>query len=253
MYLGGICKQKPPLYAAALFLLFAHAACAETTCADAVAFTHSTVSFTKRFNEDERKQHDPALLGIRGTAWFLSSRSMATAAHVAQSMELSDKDWNEAEIERAGFKQPVFVRIQSIAGSEAEKIAVIELKSPIPDAQPLQIRTAPLTAGEPVTSLGYPRDRLRFASGRFVRYGDDGELAGRALFELSDGDDRLALDHGASGAPVLDCEGRVAAVVSNVFARTMSFLSQPIRVSTAWGSPNVAAVPITVLEDHTGR
>jgi hypothetical protein len=74
-----------------------------------------------------------------------------------------------------------------------------------------------------------------------------------ALFELVDGNDRLALDHGASGAPVFDCQGRIAAVVSNVLTATISFIPQPIRVSTAWGSANVAAVPITVLEAHAGR
>jgi len=57
------------------------------------------------------------------------------------------------------------------------------------------------------------------------------------------------LDHGASGAPVLDCQGRVVALVSNLFTRTMQFLSQPVRISTAWGSANVLSVPIQVLED----
>jgi hypothetical protein len=60
-------------------------------------------------------------------------------------------------------------------------------------------------------------------------------------------DDRLVLDHGASGAPVLDCQGRVVAVVSNLFTQTMQFLSKPIRISTAWGQANVASVPIQEL------
>jgi hypothetical protein len=34
---------------------------------------------------------------------------------------------------------------------------------------------------------------------RFVRYGDD-RFSGVALFELYDGDDRLVLDYGSSGA-----------------------------------------------------
>ncbi len=65
---------------------------------------------------------------------------------------------------------------------------------------------------------------------------------------MYDGNDRLVLDHGASGAPVLDCEGRVVAVVSNIFVKTMTFMSQAIRVSTAWGNPNTASVPIAGLE-----
>jgi hypothetical protein len=76
---------------------------------------------------------------------------------------------------------------------------------------------------------------------------DGYKLAGTALLEMYDGDDRLVLDHGASGAPVLDCQGRVVAVVSNLFTQTMQFLSKPIRISTAWGQANVASVPIQEL------
>jgi hypothetical protein len=48
---------------------------------------------------------------------------------------------------------------------------------------------------------------------------------------------------------VLDCEGRVVAVVSNIFTQTMQFPSRAIRISTAWGSPNIVSVPIQVLKD----
>jgi hypothetical protein len=64
--------------------------------------------------------------------------------------------------------------------------------------------------------------------------------------------DRLVLDHGASGAPVFDCMGRIVAVVSNLFASTLQFMSRAIRISTARGSPNVASVPAQVLKDFSG-
>jgi hypothetical protein len=176
---------------------------------------------------------------------------MVTAAHVAEGMYLSDQTWKAVEVgQKEGQAMTIAsipVRVQRLAGSGAEKIAVLELRTSFPGAKSLSIRTEPLVESEKVFSLAYPSSVLRFAEGRFVRYGDEGKISGAALLEMYDGNDRLVLDHGASGAPVLDCEGRVVAVVSNVFTKTMSFMSQAIRVSTAWGSPNVVSVPISEL------
>jgi hypothetical protein len=64
-----------------------------------------------------------------------------------------------------------------------------------------------------------PKRHLRFAGGRFVGYGHDQQFPAAALMEIYEGDDHLVLDHGASGAPVLDCEGRVVAVVSAILTQ----------------------------------
>jgi hypothetical protein len=85
-----------------------------------------------------------------------------------------------------------------------------------------------------------------------VKYGDD-TFAGAALFEMYDGNDRLVLNHGASGAPVLNCEGRVVAVVGITITQTKNFLASAVRTSTAWQTPNVASIPIQVLKDFTRR
>ena len=66
---------------------------------------------------------------------------------------------------------------------------------------------------------------------------------------MYEGDDRLVIDHGASGAPVVDCDGRVAAVVSNVFTQSLVWACRQIRSSTAWGMPNVVSVPVLALDD----
>ena len=57
----------------------------------------------------------------------------------------------------------------------------------------------PLVVEDRVISRGYPNGRLRFAQGRFVRYGGDDMLVGAALLEIHDGNDRLMLDHGVGG------------------------------------------------------
>jgi hypothetical protein len=221
---------------------------AAATCVDSSTLAHSAVSITRYFADDDRKA-DTDLLGIRGTAWFSSPTSMVTVEHVAAAMGLSDQNWKQVEILKGEHTHTIDARVLRLAGSHSEKIAVLELRVAFSGAQGLQIRMEPLASEEQVVTLAYPGNRQRFVGGRFVKYGDSDKLAGTALFEIYDGDDRLVLDHGASGAPVLDCEGRVVAVVSNIFTQTLQFPPRAIRISTAWGSPNVASVPIQVLQD----
>ena len=234
-------------WSCAALVLFLASPRATAACIDPSTFAHSTVSITRMFDDQEAAVSD--ILGIRGTGWFLTARSLATVAHVAEAMHLSRLDWKDITIRDGETTQAISVRIVRLIGTRLEKIALLELQRPFPDAQFLQIRVSPLAPDEPVVSFGYRDDRRRFVSGRFVQYGTDDEFAGMALLELYDGTDRLAIDHGASGAPVLDCEGRVVAVVSNVLTQTIGLLSRVIRVSTAWQRPNVVAVPIQTVED----
>jgi hypothetical protein len=217
-------------------------------CVDPATLAHSTISITRYFDEVEKKAY-PGTLGVRGTAWFLSTTSMVTADHVAAAMALSSEEWKEIEVLDGGSRQSLGVRRHGLAGLHAEKIALLELQAPFSDARSLAVRMQPLAPEERVVSLAYPGNRLRFASGRFVQYGESDKFKGTALLEMYDGEDRLVLDHGASGAPVLDCGGRVVAIVSNLFTQTLQFPFRALRISTAWGQPNVVSVPIQVLID----
>jgi hypothetical protein len=230
-----------------VLVLIAACSRADAGCIDPATLTHSSVSVTRYFDEQE-KQAQPGLLGISGTGWFLSATSLVTAEHVAASMNLTDRGWKLVEIGNAEGTRSIPARIQRLAGSR-EKLVVLELQSAFSNAQRLELRMEPLAAEEPVVSPAYPDGRLRVAGGRFVQFGDGEKLAGMALLEMYDGNDRLVLDYGASGAPVLDCNGRVVAVVTNVFTTTLQFLSRAVRISTAWGSPNVVSVPVAVLEN----
>lgn len=231
-----------------ILVLITTSAGLEASCVDPPTLVRSTVGITREFSEEE-KRVEPGTLGIRGTGWFFAPQLIVTAAHVADAMHLSAHDWREIEVRERDTKWFVPTRIARVAGSHAEKMVVLELKSPIPSAAILPIRTEPLVPEELVVSLAYPNNHLRFAHGRFVEFGADVRFIGAALLEMHDGNDRLVLDHGASGAPILDCSGRVVAVVSTAITQTIGFLSPAVRTSTAWQTPNVISIPIQALGD----
>jgi hypothetical protein len=175
---------------------------------------------------------------------------IVTAAHVADAMHLAHEAWKTIHVRERETNAAIPARlVRILGGAYAEKMAVLELQDAFPGASPLRIRNEPLVAEEPVASLAYPNDTLRFARGRFVQYGDSDALLGAALMEMHDGNDRLVLDHGASGAPVLDCQGRVVAVVSTLVTQTLSLPFGAVRVSTAWQTPNVISVSTEALKD----
>ena len=229
-----------------LLALLATATGVGASCVDPSTLVHTTVNITREFGADVRNVA-PAILGIRGTGWFLAPRLVVTAAHVAEAMRLSAHEWKEVELRERESKETIPARILHVAGALAEKMAVVELKAAFPGAAALRVRAEPLTPEERLVSLAYPNGGLRFASGRFAEYGTGGGRAGMALIEMHDGNDRLVLDHGASGAPVLDCAGRVVAVVSTLLTQTIRLPTGATRVSTAWQTPNVLSIPAGVL------
>jgi hypothetical protein len=230
-----------------LLALIAMCGGVQASCIDPSRLVHSTVNITRKFDADERKDA-PTMLGIRGTGWFLSPRLMVTAAHVAEAMRLSAQHWKEIELRERDSREVIPARILRVAGALAEKMAVIELEAAFSGAAALPVRREPLAPEERLLSLAYPNGQLRFAKGRFADFGTGDRLAGMALLEMHDGNDRLVLDHGASGAPVLDCQGRVVAVVSTLITQTIALPTGATRVSTAWQTPNVVSIPAGVLE-----
>ena len=227
-------------------LLFSAQSRAETACVDLAQLAHSTVSITRYFEDAERNPRSD-LVGVRGTAWFQSPTTIVTAAHVASGMKLSTQEWKPVRIEDGVDSQSNSVRMQRVVGSYAEKLAVLELQTAVPNARSVAIRMLPLMPEDRVVTVAYPNDRLNTVVGRFVQYADTGRLAGTALLEIFEGENRLVIDYGASGAPVFDCEGRVAAVISTVITQILSTPFGNRRVSTAWGSPNVVSIPIQQL------
>lgn len=236
----------------AIFALILLSSVTDASCIDPSSLVRSTVSLTREFNEDE-KSTASEIIGIRGTGWFLSPRLTVTAAHVADAMHLSAQDWKELEFRERETRMLILTRVLRFEGSYSERMAVLELSTAFPSATSLSVRTEPLVPDERVVSIAYPNSHLRFAEGRFAEFGADKKFSGAALLEMHDGNDRLVLDHGASGAPVLDCQGRVVAVVSSLITQTLRLPSGALRVSTAWQTPNVVSMPAETLGVLSGR
>ncbi|MGA8420676.1 MAG: hypothetical protein WB691_13105 [Pseudolabrys sp.] len=160
------------------------------------------------------------MVGIHGPAWFQSATNVVTVGHVATAMGLSTEDWKPLDIKDGADSKLISARIQRWVDGDTEKLVVLELQTAFPAA---------------------------LVSGRFVQYATDGSFAGTALLEMYEGDNRFAVDHGASGAPVFDCECRIAAVISTVVTQIFQTPFGVLRISTAWGTPNVVSVPVQKL------
>jgi Trypsin-like peptidase domain len=219
---------------------------ADTTCIDSALLAHSTVGITRYFDDAERAaQLD--LLGIQGTGWFRSPTSLVTVEHVVAAMGLSTEDWKILTIQDGADSHSISVRLQRVAGAGPEKLAVLELQTAVSTARSVPIRLSPLVPDDRIVTLAYPNRQARSVTGRFVQYATEGRLAGTGLLEMYEGNNRLVIDHGASGAPVFDCEGRIAAVISTVITQIFRTPFGEQRISTAWGTPNVVSVPIREL------
>ncbi len=230
-----------------ILLLLSVQSRAETACVDSALLAHSSVSIARYFDDAERTER--RLVGIAGTGWFQSPTTLITVEHVAAAMGLSTADWKPVKITDGADSQSSSARIQRIAGRRAEKLAVLELQTAIPVARIAAVRRSPLVPEQRLVTLAYPNEKPHVVGGRFVQYGSEGRLGGMALLEMYDGKNRLAIDHGASGAPVFDCEGRIAAVISTAMVQTFQTPFGVLRTSTAWGNPNVMSVPIQALTE----
>jgi hypothetical protein len=246
-------------------MVIAQCARAEDACIDPSMLATTTVSITRYFTADEKPR--PSLDGYRATAWFYSStRYLVSIAHfVDDAPVLPRGEWRKVDVQQRDVTVQVSARLIAVVGALPEGFALFELREPFPNAQTLKLREKPLSRNEPVRSLAYS-DRLRFAKGRFAEIAGSSEILpdhpfakvrpGSGLFEMWDiqerNNDRYVLDHGASGAPIVDCEGNVAAVASSFVTQgSVYFAGREIRLTTPWGMANNTAALIQPLFDIT--
>jgi len=217
-------------------------------------YTRSVVSIFAYFDAEHAKQN-PKYDGNLGTAWFLNSdRIIVTATHVIDGTTITSTNWTEVIFRQESVsgepvrKEANEARLVARLGPPMESASILELKRSFTNAIPLSVNSTPLTKGDSVVSVAYPNKRLRFATGQFLgtvpTNAKEEKLAGLALFELADGNQRDALDHGSSGGPILDKYGQVVGVISALlYIGEISFGDKTVKYTASWGNPNMSAIP----------
>jgi hypothetical protein len=243
------------------------------SCVDPSGLARSVVSIVRYFDKPRHNAAGEEVFGERATAWFYTSpRYMVTAAHFAS--QLSTEGWQEAELRQASRDGEPETRVKvqlrivaqgqsadgqgsgGSASTPADDVAILELHEPFPNAQVLDVQPEPLATDATVLVLGYPGGRMQAAHGTVRDVKDRaGRYAGLTFLEVQ-GDNRLLLNAGTSGAPVLDCrQGRVVAVLNGLLTGpSLPFLpAGHSMVPTAWGSPTNTAVPASTLTTIRNR
>ena len=246
-------------------MVIAQCARAEDACIDPSTLATTTVSITRYFTADEKPR--PSLEGYRATAWFYgSTRYLISIAHFVDDVPVLPRgEWRKVDVQQRDVTVQVSARLLAVVRALPEGFALFELREPFPNAQTLKLREKPLSRNEPVRSIAY-LDGLRLAKGRFAEIAGSSDIPGdhpfakvrpgSGLFEMWDieerNNDRYVLDHGASGAPIVDCEGNVAAVASSVVTQgSLYFAGREFRLTTPWGMANNTAALIQPLFDIT--
>jgi hypothetical protein len=224
------------------------------------------------------------IYGYNGTGWRHGKRTIATIEHLVVAMKLEFDIWKPITLSSspAEYGTPTsFLKTEARlvyldpTEDNVEGGALIEIADDFPDwVEVVKVRPEPLKKDEPVMSIGYTNETLRFATGALnfpePSESDEGrpeEPSAYLPFELADNDktDRLAMDHGASGGPIFDCDGEVVAMIANVrtqeavpiesMKQVLQFLKNSgiqveeellalDRVSSSWGQYNVLGLPV---------
>jgi trypsin-like peptidase len=226
-------------------------------CLDKASSAQSVAAIT-RYSPLYDDPHVVTVLGIEGgSIWFLKDDEPVLALHVAKSLGLSDREWTPVEIYQ-NERDPKIHRHQRIRARLLRTItwghdglAVLKLEEPFQGARPLALRAEPLEPGEKIITPAYPGGFLELTTGHFV--GIDLALSNESKegsYAIEIDDNRLALDSGASGAPVLDCTGRVVAAVSAQFYLISENGSDE---ATPQGQKTNEAIPVTILSDSYAK
>ena len=222
-------------------------------CIDRESSAQSVAAIT-RYSPLFDDPHVVTVFGIQsGSIWFLKEDEPVLALHVAKSLGLSSEEWTPVEIyqnqrdAQIHRHQRIRARLLRTIAWGLDGLAVLKLEKPFQGARALAIRAEPPKPGEKVITPAYPGGFLELTEGHFL--GIDLELSNErkeGSYAIEIDGNRLALDNGASGAPVLDCRGQVVAAVSAQFYLASE---NGLDEATPRGQKTNEAVPVTILAD----
>ena len=194
-----------------------------------------------------------------GSGWFYQSRQvLITNEHVASKLALHDGEWTSVLLQASkpnashGFIQRTKARV--LARDSRDDIALVMLEDPVMGVRPMDIKTGEVSPGEHLAIAGYASGLLQFGTAR--AYAGPQPVArfrqpqSQFAIDVQGEANQAAFSAGGSGSPVLNCEGQVVGIFSNLIDErylslfgTSGTQGQP----AATVSPNAFAIRIEKL------
>jgi S1-C subfamily serine protease len=194
-----------------------------------------------------------------GSGWFYQSpQVLITNEHVVSKLGLQEQEWTNVLLQTSkpdasrGYIQRTKARV--LARDTRDDIALVLLEYPVMGVRPMDIKTGAVSPGEPLAIAGYASGLLQFGNARaytgpqpVARFR---QPASQFAIDVQGAANQAAFSAGGSGSPVLNCEGLVVGIFSNLIdERYLSlFGSSGTRGRPASAaSPNAFAIRIESL------
>jgi S1-C subfamily serine protease len=173
----------------------------------------------------ERVVDDGAPRSWVGSGWFYQSRQvLITNEHVVSALALREQEWTSVLIQAAkpdasrGYIQRTRARV--LARDTRDDIALVLLEYPVMGVRPMDIKTGDVSPGAPLAIAGYASGLLHF--GNAHAYTGPQPVArfrqphSQFAIDVQGDANQDAFSAGGSGSPVLNCEGQVVGIFSNL-------------------------------------
>ena len=198
-----------------------------------------------------------------GSGWFYqSSQVLITNEHVVRKLALQEQQWTSVLLQTSkpyaarGFIQRAMARV--LARDIRDDLALVFLEHPAMGVRPMAIKPGEVSPGEPLAIAGYAGGRLHFGNAR--AYVGPQPVArfrqpqSQFAIDVRGAANQAAFSAGGSGSPVLNCQGQVVGIFSNLIdERYLSlFGAWGVRGRPAAVSPNAFAVRIEALQNLYG-